>query len=124
MKKKDPVREIHHNDGRIEVQYSDGTSKLIDANGNALTTVTQSQLEAWKKAPKEQAVKEVLELIHRQDLDVSEKRFELDAYRFIAELQGAQAPVSQAANIIEIRISQPVIPEKRIIDVTAQEKKD
>ena len=92
-------------------------------NPSSAISITQSQLEAWKKMPKEEAVKAVLDLIHDTSKDVSEKRFELDAYRFIAELQGAQAPVSQAANIIEIRISQPVIPEKRIIDVTAQEKK-
>lgn len=109
-----------NDDGQIVLH--DQTAEI--AAKHAPLPVTQSQLEAWKKAPKEQAVKEVLELIHRQDLDVSEKRLWLDAYRFIAELQGAQTPASQGGNVIQIYIGTPTIPEKRVIDITAQEKKD
>lgn len=109
MTKKKAQVEIQNPDGSVE--YPELPKKMI---------VTQELIEAWKRAPKEQALKEAIELYRAQGIDVSEARFKLDVLRFISELQGAQAPVSAGGNIIMISISQPEIPEKKkVIDVTA-----
>lgn len=80
-------------------------------------------LEAWKTKPKEQCLKEAIELYRAQGIDITEARFKLDVLKFIAEIQGAQAPVSAQANIISIIVSTPEIPEKKkVIDVTAEVK--
>lgn len=82
--------------------------------------VSSEQLDAWKKQPKEQATKKILELIDDQSKDVSEKRFELDALKTVAEIQGASAPPPQGSTApIMIIINQPGDPRKRrIVNVT------
>lgn len=79
--------------------------------------VSADQLEAWKRTPKEQALKEALELFRAQGIDVTEARFKLDVLRFISDLQGAQAPQATGGQVIQIIIGNPGIPPKRIVEV-------
>lgn len=110
--------------------YDTQTGEIKDALAeiaakHAPPPVPQEQLDAWKKAPKEQATKKILELINDSNLDVPEKRFRLDAITKVAEIQGVSAPATQGGQIISIIISTPTVPEKRhVIDVTPVEREE
>lgn len=101
------------------MKVKDKTAELEALHTPAIR-VSNEQIEAWKKVPKEQALKELLELYHAEGFDVNEARFKLECLKEIIALQGATAPVSQAANIIEIHISSPQIPDRRVIDISAK----
>lgn len=125
-KKKEALRQIHYPssaeypEGRIEELYTDGTKEFIDKNGkpinlNALV-ISDAQLELWRKEPKEQALKEALELFKAQGMDVAEQRVKLEIIKFISELQGAlrSTLIQPQAIIVEINMGS----EKRIINAT------
>lgn len=84
------------------------------------TSPTEEQLEAWKKMPKEQALKEALTLFKSEGLDVSETRLKLEILKFISELQGALQPViPQSMHVVAIEIITPgQRPESKIINIT------
>ncbi len=105
-KKPEEIGKIRNPDGSTEVTYldgsvirthPDGSKDFIDATGKALTklSITETQIEAWKKMPKEQATKQILELINNNGFEVAEKRFVLDAIWKLAELHGATQPDRQ-----------------------------
>lgn len=122
MMKKTVKKVITLPGGRIETQYSDGTSEVTTPD-LPQPLQKENQIEQWKKDPKAQALKEACDL-SRSDLDPAEKRVQLDIIRFKAEIQGAQAPASHGGNVIMIQINQPGVPERRVVDVEAKEKKN
>jgi hypothetical protein len=85
-----------------------------------VSAVTDVQLDAWKKMPKEQALKEALTLFKSEGLDVSETRLKLEILKFISELQGALQPViPQSMHVVAIEIITPgQKPEQKIINIT------
>ncbi len=85
-----------------------------------VSAVTDMQLEAWKKMPKEQALKEALILFKSKGIDVSETRLKLEILKFISELQGALQPViPQSMHVVAIEIITPgQRPDAKIIDIT------
>lgn len=113
-KKKEALRQIHYPpsaeypEGRIEEQYTDGTKEFIDKDGKPLNpnalVISDAQLELWRKEPKEQALKEALELFKAQGMDVAEQRVKLEIIKFISELQGAlqSTPIQSQAIVVEI----------------------
>lgn len=125
-KKKEALRQIHYPpspeypEGRIEEQYTDGTKEFIGKDGKPINptalVISDAQLELWRKEPKEQALKEALELFKSQGMDVAEQRVKLEIIKFISELQGAlvSAPTQAQAIIVEINMGD----EKRIINAT------
>ena len=115
-KKKEVLRELHHPptpehpEGRIEVQYSDGTNDFIGKDGKPIRTalskiVSDEQLEAWRKEPKEQALKEAIALFKEQGMDVAEQRVKLEIIRFMADLQGATQPIQVQSQAIIVTIN-------------------
>lgn len=113
---------LEHPKGRVEEILRDGTTRPIDKIGNPiLPAISDTQLEAWKKAPKEQALKEALELFRSQGMDVAEQRVKLEIIKFIAELQGATQPsLSQGMQMlsVHINIAQPPVKIKDVIGKT------
>lgn len=93
-------------DGSITKHNPDGTQEQIDARGNppSKVNITDVQIEAWKKAPREEALKEALKLFREQNMDVSEARMKLEVLKFISELQGARVPVANTQNIVSVQI--------------------
>ncbi len=127
MAKKRTIRQIphlpdeNHKELWYELEYSDGSRDFVDKDGKPLNAVaiTDEQLEAWKKMPKEEATKEILKLINDTGIDVSEKRFILDATWKLAELHNAIQPVHHAgAQIVAIRID--IGKQEKVKDVEAR----
>ncbi len=116
-RKPEPIRQIQHPpseeypEGIIEEQYMGGISRFLDIHGNPFPNnlaISDEQLEAWKKMPKEEATKKILELINTNGLEISEKRFVLDAIWKLAELHGATQPVqSQSTQVMVVEIVMP-----------------
>lgn len=113
-KKKEVLRELHHPptqeylEGRIEVQYSDGTNDFIGKDGKPIRSaliISDTQLEAWRKEPKEQALKEAITLFKEQGMDVAEQRVKLEIIRFMADLQGATQPIQVQSQAIIVTIN-------------------
>jgi hypothetical protein len=125
VKKKTALRQITQPDGTSEVQYIDGSSDLYDAQGKLISgiAVTDEQIELWKKQPKEQALKEALELFKSQGMDISEAKFKLEVLKFISELQGAHIPSTQIQNFVAIKITVADLPPgMKIIDTSSYKK--
>ncbi len=118
MAKKRTIRQIphlpdeNHKELWYELEYSDGSRDFVDKDGKSLNAVaiTDEQLEAWKKMPRDEASKEIFALIKNNSLDVSEKRFILDAIWKLAELHGATQPQYQSQNIVAIQIHVADLP--------------
>ncbi len=113
-KKKEVLRELHHPptpehpDGRIEVQYSDGSSEDIGKDGKPIRSaliISDDQLEAWRKEPKEKALKEAVALLKDSGMDVQEQRTKLEIIKFIATLQNAIQPEQVHPNAIIVTIN-------------------
>lgn len=107
-------------DGSITKHNPDGTKEFIDAQGKAMTklTITETQIEAWNKLPKEQATKQILELINNNELAVTDKRFILDAIWKLAELHGATQPaLPQGMQMlsVHVNIAQPPVKIKDVV---------
>ena len=128
-KKREAIRQINHPADEqhpqewIEIIYNDGSHDILDVQGNPLNaiTVTASQIEKWKKLPKEQATEEILKLINDRGLDVSEKRFILDAIKTLAEIHGATTQAPAMAQAIQVVINMG--SEKTVIPVINAESK-
>ncbi len=127
MAKKRTIRQIphlpdeNHKELWYELEYSDGSRDFVDKDGKSLNAIaiTDEQLEAWKKMPRDEASKEIFALIKNNSLDVSEKRLILDAIWKLAELHNAIQPVRQAgAQIVAIRIE--VGKQEKVKDVEAR----
>jgi hypothetical protein len=128
-KKKTALRQITQPDGTSEVQYLDGSRDLYDAQGKLIIDVipiSETRIEAWRKMPKDQALKEslaLLEIFNSKELTVAEARFKLDVVKFISELQGAHIPSTQIQNFVAIKITVADLPPgMKIIDTTVAHK--
>lgn len=110
MKKKTALRQITQPDGTSEVQYLDGSVERYDAQGKLIVDIipiSEVRIEAWRKMPKDQALKEslaLLEIFNSKELTVPEARFKLDVVKFISEIQGVSIQVPNTSQIIAIRI--------------------
>ncbi len=128
-KKKEAIREIHHSDGRIEEQYLDGTSQFIDPkNPQGLPQIRDiEQLIAdLQKDPKSRLLRDAahIYLLKLKEAEGDKTTFK-EWYDKIAELTGAQTPTSTASAVVQIIVGTPgQPPEKRVIDITAKEKKE
>jgi 2C-methyl-D-erythritol 2,4-cyclodiphosphate synthase len=122
-KKKTALRQITQPDGTSEVQYLDGSRDLYDAQGKLISgiVVTDAQIELWKKQPKEQALKEALELFKSQGMDISEARFKLEVLKFIADIQQVTTQVPNTSQIIAIRIDTGNIRNTKVLKTNAKE---
>ena len=121
-RKPEVMRQEQLADGTAIETFTDGSTRHIDRDGRVISgiTVTDKQIELWKKQPKEQALKEALELFKSQGMDISEAKFKLEVLKFITELQGALIPTIQTQNIVSIKISVADLPPgMKIIDVPA-----
>lgn len=78
-----------------------------------------SQIEAWKKSPKEQAMKELIEL-QRSSRDPPEKRIELEIIKAKSEMMGALMPsIPTSMHVVAIEVITPGQAQKcEVIDVT------
>ena len=79
-----------------------------------------TQLESWKRMPKEQALKEAVALFKAYGMEPTEVRTKLEVLKFIAEIQGVFVAQQNAGNnIVAIKF---VMPEtsalKPVIDIT------
>jgi hypothetical protein len=122
-KKKTALRQITQPDGTSEVQYLDGSRDLYDAQGKLISgiVVTDAQIELWKKQPKEQALKEALELFKSQGMDISEARFKLEVLKFIADIQQVTTQVPNTSQIIAIRIDTGDTRNTKVLKTNAKE---
>jgi hypothetical protein len=122
-KKKPALRQITQPDGTSEVQYLDGSRDLYDAQGKLISgiVVTDAQIELWKKQPKEQALKEALELFKSQGMDISEARFKLEVLKFIADIQQVTTQVPNTSQIIAIRIDTGDTRNTKVLKTNAKE---
>ena len=108
-------------DGTAIETLSDGTTRHIDKNGKPINklVITDDQIEAWKKQPKEQALKEAIELLNDNDIDIPEAKFKLDVLKFISEIQGALQPtLPPSMHVFAIEVVQPGKAPKQLIEVT------
>lgn len=129
VKKREEIKQIihppddQHAEKWVELIYNDGSRAILDSRGKPLNAIaiTSEQIALWQKMPKEQATEAILKLIDDQGLDVSEKRFILDAIKTLAELHGATQPVSSGGNIV-VQINMGNGGEKKIIPIQAQAK--
>jgi hypothetical protein len=121
-KKKTALRQITQPDGTSEVQYLDGSRDLYDAQGKLISgiVVTDAQIELWKKQPKEQALKEALELFKSQGMDISEARFKLEVLKFIADIQQVTTQVPNTSQIIAIRIDTGNTQNTKVLKTNAE----
>lgn len=85
----------------------------INADRQAIAVKQQAnipvdtQIEAWKTKPKEQALKELTEL-SKSRADPPEKRIELEIIRTKADLMGALQPeIKQSMQVLSIEIKLP-----------------
>jgi hypothetical protein len=110
-----------HPDGTSTTEYMDGSKEHYDAQGKLMSgiVVTDAQIELWKKQPKEQALKEALELFKSQGMDISEAKFKLEVLKFISELQNVREPdgiVKMPPILIQVNV--PGTPfQKPVIDI-------
>lgn len=114
------LREEPQADGSIQREYMDGSREIIAPQGKSLAklNITDAQIEAWKKQPKEQALKEALELFRSQGMDISEAKFKLEVLKFISELQGATQPaLPQGMQMlsVHVNIAQPPVKIKDVV---------
>ncbi len=88
------------------------------------TSPTEEQLEAWKKMPKEQAVKELLHFLEIKKPAIQDDRDTyLSGLKLLAEITGALQPIQNVnqQNIVAIKISVADMPPgMKIIDTSAQ----
>jgi hypothetical protein len=84
-----------------------------------VSAVTDVQLEAWKKMPKEQAVKELLHFLEIKKPAIQDDRDTyLSGLKLLAEITGAITPVQNAGqNIVAIRINLPEPIGKKVIEI-------
>jgi hypothetical protein len=78
-----------------------------------VSAVTDVQLEAWKKMPKEQAVKELLHFLEIKKPAIQDDRDTyLSGLKLLAEITGAITPMQSAnqQNIVAIKISVADLP--------------
>jgi hypothetical protein len=122
-KKKTALRQITQPDGTSVVEYLDGSRDLYDAKGKLISgiAVTDEQIELWKKQPKEQALKEALELFKSQGMDVAESRFKLEVLKFISEIQQVTVQPPNTSQIIAIRIDTGTLQNTKVIEANAKE---
>ncbi len=111
-------------DGTTIKTNPDGTKERIGKDGKIISglIIKSEQIEAWKKIPREQATKEIIELINNSELDVAEKRFNLDAIWKLAELNGATTQTQpQNTQVMVVEIIMPgQNSSKHLIEVTPQ----
>lgn len=100
------------------------TNKSLSVAIPQIGAVTDVQLEAWKKMPKEQAVKELLHFLEIKKPNISEDRDTyLSGLKLLAEITGAITPPQppNQQNIVAIKISVADMPPgMKIIDTSAQ----
>lgn len=90
---------------RIQASVQDQQSKK-QALQRIPVEAIDTQLEAWKKMPKEQALKEALALFRNQGLEPAEVGKKLDVLKFIAEIQGAFEPQKdKSSKVISLRVN-------------------
>lgn len=107
-------------EGRYEEELTDGTRRFIDKNGdeiipieiqNKLAEIKDIQLEAWKKEPHEQALREALDLFRANGMDVAEQRVKLEIIKFISQVQGVfEIQNTYIQNTIAIKIDVADLP--------------
>ncbi len=110
-------------DGSKEITYPDSTKEFIDATGKSLTklNITETQIEAWKKMPDDEALKEGLKLFRMENVDVPEGRLRLEVLKFLCEIRGVHVQQSQTQNIVAIKISVVDLPPGiKVIDTRRQ----
>ena len=78
-----------------------------------------AQLEAWKKMPKEQAVKELLQFLEIKKPKIQDdKDTYLSGLKLLAEITGAITPTQNTGqNIVAIKINMPDPIAKNIIEI-------
>ena len=121
MVKPTVLGETVYDDGTAIETLSDGTTRHIDSKGKPINNlaITDEQIEAWKKQPKEQALKEAIELFKDNNLDIPEAKFKLDVLKFISEIQGALQPtLPPSMHVFAIEVVQPGKAPKQLIEVT------
>ena len=78
-----------------------------------ITPITEDKLEAWKKMPKEQALKELLHFLEIKKPAIQDDRDTyLSGLKLLAEITGAITPtqVVNQQNIVAIKISVADLP--------------
>ena len=104
---------------KLSKQLKEDTVKIELAKKSL--ELTDSQLEAWKTMPREEALKEAIKLFRNQGLEPSAMTAKLNALKFLCEIQGVFVSQQQTgANIVAIKIivnGEP-IPQKPAIAVT------
>lgn len=134
-KKPEEIRKTKNPDGSTEVQYTDGTvvrtnldgsKDLIDASGKSLTklSIIEVQIEAWKKMPDDEALKEGLRIFRMENMDVPEARLRLEVLRFLCEIRGVMQQKTENTRMppIMIQVNMPGQPfQKTAIDITAKQ---
>ena len=114
-------------EGRIELVYYDNTSEFVNQDGSPVKPaliISDEQLEAWRKEPKEQALKEAIALFRSQDMDVAEQRVKLEELKFMSELQGALQQTAQQAQMVVVEINMPEGKSEKIISTHINQIKD
>ncbi len=131
MSKKRTIRQIphlpneNHKELWYELEYSDGSRDFVDKDGKSLNAVaiTDEQLEAWKKMPDDEALKEGLKIFRMENMDIPEARLKLEVLKFLCEIRGVmqQKPENMRMPPIMIQVNMPGQSfQKPIIDITAQ----
>ncbi len=78
-----------------------------------------TQLEAWKATPADQAMRELAQLSRNQGMEPAEKRIELEIIRTKADIMGALVPQQVTGNnIVAIKFVMPENTQmKPVVDV-------
>lgn len=78
-----------------------------------------TQLEAWKATPADQAMRELAQLSRNQGMEPAEKRIELEIIRTKADIMGALVPQQATGNnIVAIKFVMPENTQmKPVVDV-------
>ena len=120
----DGSTEVTYLDGSVIRTNPDGSKDFIDATGKALTklSITETQIEAWKKMPDEEALKEGIALFRMENMDVPEARQKLEVLKFLCEIRGVMQPAQQkGATIVAIRIDTGTSQNIKVIEANAKE---
>ncbi len=110
-------------DGSKEITYPDGAKEFVDAKGKSLAKpqITDAQIEAWKKMPDDEALKEGLKIFRMENMDIPEARLKLEVLKFLCEIRGVHVQQSQTQNIVAIKISVVDLPPGiKVIDTRRQ----